>query len=159
MKNEKSKIITIIGMAVMIIAVAVKAATGSVIAAAAITVAGLACFFITEGTDLDRQELKNLGNMRFPRLFLCVCIILQREGDGFPVKLFQNIKEGSYAVPLVIFMGAQNAGEAFLAVKRDPCKLPAVIVQKTGSQADTASGRHVCQCGVMISTVKVFDLP
>ncbi len=69
MKNEKSKIITIIGMAVMIIVVAVKAATGSVIAAAAIHVAGLACFFITEGTDLDRQELKNLGNMRFPRFF------------------------------------------------------------------------------------------
>ena len=36
MKNDKGKIITLIGMAVMLIAVAVKAATSSMIAAAAI---------------------------------------------------------------------------------------------------------------------------
>ncbi|MBR2822905.1 MAG: hypothetical protein IKE24_04390 [Clostridia bacterium] len=40
-KNGRSNIITIIGMAVMIIAVAVKAATSSVIAAAAIHIASM----------------------------------------------------------------------------------------------------------------------
>ena len=50
-KNDKSAVITLIGMAVMIIAVAVKAATGSVIAAAATHIAGLACFFIIEGIE------------------------------------------------------------------------------------------------------------
>jgi len=51
MKNDKGKIITLIGMAVMLIAVAVKAATSSMIAAAAIHAAGLACFFIIEGIE------------------------------------------------------------------------------------------------------------
>ena len=48
-KKGNVKIITLIGMAAMIIAVAVKAATSSMIAAAAIHIAGLACFFIIEG--------------------------------------------------------------------------------------------------------------
>ena len=55
-KNGRSDIITIIGMAAMIIAVAVKAATDPVIAAAAIHIAGLACFFIIEGIE------KNAGS-------------------------------------------------------------------------------------------------
>ena len=50
-KNDKVKIITLVGMAVMLVAVAVKAATSSVIAAAAIHIAGLACFFIVEGVE------------------------------------------------------------------------------------------------------------
>ena len=50
-KNDKVKIITLIGMAVMLIAVAVKAATSSVIAAAVIHIAGLAGFFIIEGIE------------------------------------------------------------------------------------------------------------
>ena len=49
MKNDKVKMITLIGMSAMIIAVAVKAATSSVLAAAAIHIAGLACFFVFEG--------------------------------------------------------------------------------------------------------------
>ena len=48
MKKDKVMMITLIGMAVMIIAVAVKAATSSVIAAAVIHIAGLAGFFIIE---------------------------------------------------------------------------------------------------------------
>ena len=48
-KKDKAAIFTFVGMAVMIIAAAVKAATASVIAAAAIHIAGLACFFIIEG--------------------------------------------------------------------------------------------------------------
>jgi hypothetical protein len=50
-KKDKAKLITLIGMAVMILAVAAKAATSSVIAAAAIHIAGLACFFIVEGIE------------------------------------------------------------------------------------------------------------
>ena len=51
LKKDKAAVITLIGMAVMLIAVAVKAATSSVIAAAAIHIAGLACFFIIEGIE------------------------------------------------------------------------------------------------------------
>ncbi|MBQ5758318.1 MAG: hypothetical protein IIV93_07365, partial [Clostridia bacterium] len=51
LKKDKTAVITLIGMAVMLIAVAVKAATSSMIAAAAIHVAGLACFFIIEGIE------------------------------------------------------------------------------------------------------------
>ena len=59
MNNDKVKIITLIGMAVMIVAVAVKAATASVIAAAAIHGVGLACFFIIDG--IEKYPIPNLG--------------------------------------------------------------------------------------------------
>ncbi len=64
-KNDKVKIITLIGMAVMIIAVAVKAATSSVIAAAAIHIAGLACFFIIEGIEKTPDSESGLSFKRF----------------------------------------------------------------------------------------------
>ena len=65
MKNDKVKMITLIGMAVMIIAVAVKAATSSVIAAAAIHIAGLACFFIIEGVEKTPDSESGLSFKRF----------------------------------------------------------------------------------------------
>ena len=65
MKNNKVKIITLIGMAVMIIAVAVKAATASMIAAAAIHIAGLACFFIVEGIEKTPDSESGLSFKRF----------------------------------------------------------------------------------------------
>ena len=65
MKNDKVKIITLIGMAVMIIAVAVKAATASMIAAAAIHIAGLACFFIIEGIEKTPDSESGLSFKRF----------------------------------------------------------------------------------------------
>ena len=52
LKKDKTAVITLIGMAVMVIAVAVKAATSSVIAAAAIHIAGLACFFLIESIEI-----------------------------------------------------------------------------------------------------------
>ena len=64
-KNDKVKIITLIGMAVMLIAVAVKAATASVIAAAAIHIAGLACFFIIEGIEKTPDSESGLSFKRF----------------------------------------------------------------------------------------------
>jgi Predicted metal-dependent membrane protease len=65
MKKDKVKMITLLGMAVMIIAVAVKAATSSVIAAAAIHIAGLACFFIIEGIEKTPDSESGLSFKRF----------------------------------------------------------------------------------------------
>ena len=65
MRKDKVKMITLIGMAVMLIAVAVKAATSSVIAAAAIHIAGLACFFIIEGIEKTPDAESGLSFKRF----------------------------------------------------------------------------------------------
>ena len=65
MKKDKVKSITLIGMAVMIIAVAVKAVTSSMIAAAAIHIAGLACFFIIEGIEKTPDAESGLSFKRF----------------------------------------------------------------------------------------------
>ena len=65
MKKDKVKMITLIGMAVMLIAVAVKAATASVIAAAAIHIAGLAGFFIIEGIEKTPDAESGLSFKRF----------------------------------------------------------------------------------------------
>ena len=64
-KNDKVKIITLIGMAVMLIAVAVKAATSSVIAAAVIHIAGLAGFFIIEGIEKTPDAESGFSFKRF----------------------------------------------------------------------------------------------
>ena len=65
MKKDKVRMITLIGMAVMIIAVAVKAATASMIAAAAIHIAGLACFFLIEGIEKTPDSESGLSFKRF----------------------------------------------------------------------------------------------
>ena len=65
MKKEKTAVITLIGMVVMIIAVAVKVATSSVIAALAIHIAGLACFFIIEGIEKTPDSESGLSFKRF----------------------------------------------------------------------------------------------
>ena len=64
-KKDSVRMITFIGMAVMIIAVAVKAATSSVIAAALIHIAGLACFFIIEGVEKTPDSESGLSFKRF----------------------------------------------------------------------------------------------
>ena len=64
-KKDKAAVITLVGMAVMIIAVAVKAATSSVIAAAAIHIAGLACFFLVEGIEKTPDSESGLSFKRF----------------------------------------------------------------------------------------------
>ena len=65
LKKDTAKMITFIGMAVMMIAVAVKAATSSLIAAAAIHIAGLACFFIIEGVEKTPDSESGLSFKRF----------------------------------------------------------------------------------------------
>lgn len=64
-KNDKVRMITLIGMAVMIVAVAVKAATSSVLASAAIHIAGLACFFVIEGVEKTPDSESGLSFKRF----------------------------------------------------------------------------------------------
>ncbi len=65
MKKDKSAIITLVGMAVMAIAIAVKAATGSALAAAVIHAAGLAGFFIVEGIEKTPDSESGLSFKRF----------------------------------------------------------------------------------------------
>jgi len=64
-KNNKVRMITLFGMAVMIVAVAVKAATSSVLAAAVIHIAGLACFFVVEGVEKTPDSESGLSFKRF----------------------------------------------------------------------------------------------
>ncbi len=92
MKNDKVRIITLIGMAVMIIAAAVKAATSSVLAAAAIHIAGLACFFIIEGIEKTPDSESGLSFKRF----------------------FSDLKKPG-VIPLILFMLVLSPAEMLLS--------------------------------------------
>ena len=91
-KKDKVKLITLVGMAVMIIAVAVKAATSSVIAAAVIHIAGLACFFIIEGMEKTPDSESGLSFKRF----------------------FSDLKK-PWVVPLILFMLVLSLAEILLS--------------------------------------------
>jgi len=91
-KNDKVKIITLVGMAVMLIAVAVKAATSSDIAAAAIHIAGLACFFIIEGIEKTPDSESGLSFKRF----------------------FSDLKK-PWVIPLILFMLVLSPAEMLLS--------------------------------------------
>ena len=91
-KNDKVKIITLIGMAVMLIAVAVKAATSSVIAAAVIHIAGLAGFFIIEGIEKTPDAESGLSFKRF----------------------FSDLKKPG-VIPLILFMLVLSPAEMLLS--------------------------------------------
>ena len=91
LKKDKTAVITLIGMAVMLIAVAVKAATSSMIAAAAIHVAGLACFFIIEGIEKTPDSESGLSFKRF----------------------FSDLKKPG-VIPLILFMLVLSPAEMLL---------------------------------------------
>ena len=91
-KKDKVKIITLLGMAVMIIAVAIKAATSSILAAAAIHVAGLACFFIIEGIEKTPDSESGLSFKRF----------------------FSDLKKPG-VLPLILFMLVLSPAEMLLS--------------------------------------------
>ena len=91
-KTDKSGILTIAGMAVMIAAVAVKAATSSVIAAAVIHAAGLACFFIIEGIEKTPDPESGLSFKRF----------------------FSDLKKRG-VIPLILFMLLLTPAEMLLS--------------------------------------------
>jgi len=90
-KNAKSAILTIAGMVVMIAAVAVKAATSSVIAAAVIHITGLACFFIIEGIEKTPDSESGLSFKRF----------------------FSDLKKPG-VIPLILFMLVLSPAELLL---------------------------------------------
>jgi len=92
LKKDKVKIITLLGMAVMIIAVTIKAATSSVIAAAAIHIAGLACFFIIEGIEKTPDSESGLSFKRF----------------------FSDMKKPG-VIPLILFMLVLSPAEMLLS--------------------------------------------
>jgi membrane protease YdiL (CAAX protease family) len=92
LKKDKAAVITLIGMAVMLIAVAVKAATSSVIAAAAIHIAGLACFFIIEGIEKTPDSKSGLSFKRF----------------------FSDLKK-PVVIPLILFMLVLSPAEMLLS--------------------------------------------
>ena len=91
-KTDKSVILTILGMAVMIIAIAVKAATSSMIAAAVIHIAGLACFFIIEGIEKTPDSESGLSFKRF----------------------FSDLKKPG-VIPLILFMILLSPAEMLLS--------------------------------------------
>ena len=91
-KKENVKIITLIGMAAMIIAVAVKAATSSMMAAAAVHIAGLACFFIVEGIEKTPDSESGLSFKRF----------------------FSDLKKPG-VLPLILFMLVSSPAEMLLS--------------------------------------------
>ena len=91
-KNDKVKIITLVGMAVMLIAVAVKVATSSDIAAAVIHIAGLAGFFIIEGIEKTPDAESGLSFKRF----------------------FSDIKK-PWVIPLILFMLVLSPAEILLS--------------------------------------------
>lgn len=91
-KKDKVKMITLIGMAVMIVAVAVKAATASMIAAAVIHIAGLACFFLVEGIEKTPDSESGLSFKRF----------------------FPDLKK-PWVIPLILFMLVLSPVEMLLS--------------------------------------------
>ena len=91
-KKDKAAVITLVGMAVMIIAVAVKAATSSVIAAAAIHIAGLAGFFLVEGIEKTPDSESGLSFKRF----------------------FSDLKKPG-VIPLILFMLVLSPAEILLS--------------------------------------------
>ncbi len=92
MNNGKTAVITLVGMAVMILAVAVKAATSSTIAAAVIHIAGLACFFLIEGIEKTPDSESGLSFKRF----------------------FPDIKKPG-VIPLILFMLISTPVEMLLS--------------------------------------------
>ena len=92
LKKDKAAVITLIGMAVMIIAVVVKAVTSSIIAAAAIHIAGLACFFIIEGIEKTPDAESGLSFKRF----------------------FSDLKK-PWVIPLILFMLVLSPAEMLLS--------------------------------------------
>ena len=84
---------------------------------------------------------------------------LQRKCHRIAVQLLQHIEKSPEGWPVVILVGAEDAGKALLAVEWDPRKLAAVVVQKARRKANTASGCHVGQCGVVVGAVEIAYLP
>ena len=82
---------------------------------------------------------------------------LQRKRHRFVIQFFQDRDQSRKRFSFVVPVRAQNAGKAFLAIERDPRKLSAVVVQKSGRQAHAAFRRDVGACRVVVGTVEIID--
>ena len=65
MKNDRTAIITLVGLAAMTVLTAIKAATSSQLASAALVISGLAFFFIVEGVAKTPDAESGLSFKRF----------------------------------------------------------------------------------------------
>lgn len=91
-KKDKAGILTIIGMAVMILLTAIKAAASSQIAAAALLIVGLASFFVVEAVAKTPDAESGLSFKRF----------------------FSDLKKPG-VIPLILLMLALMPAELFLS--------------------------------------------
>ena len=83
----------------------------------------------------------------------------QREGHSFRIQPFQRTDKRLYTGPVVVPVRTEYTGEAFLAVKRNPGKLPAVIIEESWRQAYAPPGGYICKRGIVVGAVKIVDLP
>ena len=59
---------------------------------------------------------------------------------------------------MVCFVGAEDAGEVFFAVKRNPCKLFAMVIQETRSKADALACGDIDPGRIVIGTIEIDTL-
>ena len=85
--------------------------------------------------------------------------LLHRKRNSLFVEFFQQAQKRLKRFSVVILMRAKNAVEMLLTIKRNPCELSAVIVQKTGRKTDSASGCDVRERCVVIRTVEIVNFP
>ena len=83
----------------------------------------------------------------------------QRKRNCVLIKLFQRIQESSDARPIIISVGAENAGKALPAVKGNPGELPAVIIEESRCKADAPPGSYIGESRVVVRAVEIVDLP
>ena len=67
------------------------------------------------------------------------------------------MQEGFEGRSALAFMRTENAGKALPAIKRNPRKLPAVIIQKPRREAHALPRGDVGQRGVVIRAVEIAD--
>ena len=109
-------------------------------------------------TEKKTAVFRGSGDSRFLCRGTGIFFCLQGKRHRILIQFFQDGDEGGEGRTAVRLVGAEHTGEGFLAVKRNPCKLAAVIVQKTGSEADAFAGGDIGQGGVMIRTVEIADV-
>ena len=74
------------------------------------------------------------------------------------IDLQDDIDEFSDVFSRVPFMGIEGAGNIFFRIERRPGKGPAVVVEKSRGDADTAMGGDVGQGRIVVVAVEIGDL-
>ena len=71
----------------------------------------------------------------------------------------QHAEKSLETGPVIILVGAQNTGEAFLTVEGDPGKLAAVIIEEAGGQTHSPSGSHIRKRCIVVFAVEIVKFP